>query len=109
MLIQRPRPARASLGCLLMLFPRPFELDDSRSTTVHLSDLMHNVSSALRGWRDGGQKNRSLTSGREVGGGGGDGITKRNEWVNVGVENKGRKGRQKRGMMKLNSRAGMCA
>lgn len=57
--IQSPRLVRMSLGCLLMLYLSPFELADSRSMTAHFSDIMHNVSSALQGWRDGGQKKRS--------------------------------------------------
>ena len=41
------------------LYLSPFEPADSRSMTAHLSDLMPNVSYALQGWRDGGQKKRS--------------------------------------------------
>lgn len=48
------------LGVSTHTVSSPFEPADSRSMTAHLSDLMPNVSSALQGWRDGGQKKKDL-------------------------------------------------
>lgn len=83
---QRQRLVRVSLRFLHTLYLSPFEPADSRSMTAHLSDLMPNVSSSLQGWRDGGQKKRSLGNKGE----GTNGETKEEKRVYGGLENEER-------------------